>query len=521
MDRIDPAPPARFRLRSGRRAGFLAALVIALILLALGCFGSPSSDDEGSNGTTSSDPGVFLSTTNDSGLATVTNDSGDVVLVAETRDSLGAPIPGLMVTYLDCSPEPMVAFNADSGEAVGTFLIAPGDAAKQDEPGVSAGVFILSLLDPTYGRLYDPQRDDFATGVQNNIASIRGIVGYDNIQLILDTTPGLVDTGIKTKAELMAEQGPYEKWLRLYDESPTFTSSAIVQRCGSFVKLSEDQHDNYRYRKYKDSKTGLNFLLPLGLTVNVQIVSPANGAVYTEGVDREQTIWGALDVTPDVVTLDGGEFHLYVNGALYGGTVQFLGDGASGTTFTGQTPITLGEGETTVEVTTVVNEPNRGFESSEDGTSGTGVSRVRYQGQLEGPFTPSIGGLSYPVSAPCPDFIYQFGFDWSDPDGDISTFSFRMTTYRASIDDLTDWGVQSLAASNFPCLSRTSGECSIGTEYEGEDGGDWIRTEFWLTDAGGRESNHLTFQLNITGDCDPFGKTGPSAPEVKVPSGCP
>lgn len=516
MQRLNPGLSGRFRLQGLS----LAALVAAVGLALGGCGGSDSpstvDDDPAAEGS-----GVFLATTGANGQAAVVNDSGEVVLVVETLDSLGSPIPDLEITYLESDPDPLISFNDGDGEPVGTFLIEGGAAMKGEPVPALSGVFILSLLDPTFGRLYDTDNDDFETGVLNNIETIRSVIDWEDLEVIFAMTPGLTDEGIKTKGEMMATPHT-DGVLRSYERRPgDLYLSYYVQRIGVFSLLAENQHDHYRYRHYK-YKNSIGFLIPLGLEVAVLIVEPADGAVFSSAADREQEIWGTLDVSPDVVTSAGGQLKLLLNGAAMGDVLELEEDGRGGSSFSSSALLELPSGETTIEIVAYVSETNRGFQSAADGLAGSATSRVRYTGQLEGPFAPVLSGLSHPTSYPCPDMSFVIGFDYTDPDADGATLYMHVTTSMGGGEE-EDLGITAFAIQGDPgiaCLKGTSGRCEFNAHYEDADGGYMIRYEFWVVDAQGHESNHLTVQVDVTGDCDPFGKGGGGGFTLSPPRFC-
>jgi hypothetical protein len=456
----------------------------------------------------------------------VADAEGTHLFEAEILDFEGNPLAGLEVSYLHATPSPLIAFNhPETGEPAGTFLIdeetalgSSGVSGLSGDQAVPLGVFVLSLFDPTLGRLYDPERDGFSPRRNTNIDGIRRVLNYEDIMLVLESTPGLVDRGVKKKSELPTE---FHTDILRYLVREGVVGDPIHHRIARFALFSLNHAPSYRYRYFSDATTKTTFVLPLGVQASVAFTSPENDRTYSSPRERSQPVAGTVDVSPEVVSSDGGRMDLQVNGSVLHDVIALSGDGRGGTLFEGVGELQLVEGENTIEVLAYASVSNRGLENDAGGLAGSARVLVRYEPQ-DGPFPPVFSDLNYPTTRPCPEGVLSITFHYSDPDGDIDRF-YEHTTVTIGGETVEQEASAPIDA--FPalsCLTGIEGDCSFELTYSGIDGGDGVQYEFWVTDATGLESNHLTVDVAFTGNCGSGGlMRAPTGSGVRSTPGSP
>ncbi|MBD3160833.1 MAG: hypothetical protein GF346_01665 [Candidatus Eisenbacteria bacterium] len=486
-------------------SGCLALFAVAMI----GCSrdesptGSGPPDDQGDAA------GMLEGRTDDRGTAELGGTGGPPLLRVQALDPEGNPLAELDVTFLESDGLDLIAFEDRDREAsVGTFALERTDAKRRDpsDDGTAAAIFILDMLDPSRGRLYDPTRDDFVVDVQPTIEEIRQVVGLEMIEAIVGGVPQIRDQGIHrldAYRTLYGENTEVHLFQALTDDEDPLSDSPVALRLGTLLLASMDQDDAYLYHVYRidTSLEGL-FIIPLGVQPDLQISNPEHGRTYGNPEEAIQDVTGTADCGPGVFAGEGGGLELQVNGAAYRNalTVQHSGNG---TFFSSTSPFQLAPGENTFLVSAYVSIANRGLATGDNGFVGqVSVTATLGEGQSSGR-PPSLGGLTVPSLFPCPDFSYQVAFDFADPDGDATYFhqyAYLMVDEEPSENRTT---VPIAETGILSCLQGTQARCSIPQTYKGLNGGDWLYYEFWVEDATGLESEHLEFYVVVQGDCDP------------------
>ncbi len=500
---------SRSAIRRVRRKPAVLGMVLLVASTGLGL--SSCTKEQGSpNGPAMSSPSSLLeAVTDDQGFALIVDASGETLFEAEAYDSLGHPLTGLDVTYITSDADPLLAFNqAESGDPAGTFLIESGSAALASEAsGDSApdiGVFILNLLDPTQGRLYDPARDGFSPTRYPNIERIRQVVAIDDLLLILQTSPSLTDGGVKTRGELVGGMQPAHRE-RLFTglASGSWWGVPLLHRFAMLVLFAQNQHDSYRYHCFELDNLRGRMFLPLGVQATVTFSSPLDGETFAGAGQRQQTIAGRINLPPTVTTADGGRVELRGNGVLISNALGVGWDQAgTGSAFT-SIPLELAVGENALQVSVYVNEANRGLENGAEGLAGQATLTLHYE-EDSGSHAPVFTSISYPTSFPCPDGSLPVTFHFSDPDADVVTAFERA---QGVVNGAPVEYERSAAVADHPnlsCLTGASADCTIVITYGSVMSGSWFDWEFWVVDATGLASNHLAFRATIEPGCDPF-----------------
>jgi hypothetical protein len=504
------------------RRHLLCSSVLCLALLSCACKGGDSTTAQPEP---QEEPQVLMTSTDESGAAEVRNADGDTVLHLEAIDENGDPLPEVDVLYLGGSPYPLVAFNqSESGDPAGTFELVPGSDQLSKTAGeggqIDSGVFVLNYLDPTLSRLYDPGKDSYQPVEYPNIGELRQIVDLNALRMYLLTVPGLEDDGEITTASL---RDVFEPGYRAHMMEEVFHGVCPAERCpiahrvARIFEYCENQHRSFRYQRYVTDQEVKWFWLPLGVAAGVTIDSPVDGATITGEDDRDVEIAGSINLPPDVVTADGGHVELWINGVHYADALGVGGDGTGdGSLFSSSALVHLAEGQNTIRLVACVSEVNRGLENGPEGEAGEATVSVTYQGGDSGLTAPSLTQLTHPSSFPCPEGTVPLTFHFSDPDGDVVTAYEHMSwSFRGQPGDQLRSGDVS-AQEKFECLRGTEGDCSFELTYQGFEGGDWFRWEFWVEDAGGLVSQKLTMTANVTGDCFPLDTSQAAAPQVVV-----
>jgi hypothetical protein len=478
------------------------------VLLIFGCSENDSSSGPALQG--EDEQGILTSITDEEGITLIEDAEGEILLEAEVLDFDGNPLPNLDATYLACSPHPLVCFNdAESGDAAGTFLLVPQETSAQGgfktpaADGHSTAIFILHLLDPTLGRLYDPLRDGFSPTRYPNLDSIRKVVSLDEIMYVLEFTPGVEDLGIVTRGELMGIFDS-ERNIRYFDEcidnDPSEGANVIAHRVGLFSLFAANQDNSYRYRRYRSTHTETRFLLPLGVSATVTIDNPTDGETFTDPADQIQHVTGTIGCPPEVLTQNGGRVEFSWDGAAMSDNLLVTGDGTgNGSEFATDAPLELAEGENTFQVTAYVSEVNRGLETAADGVAGQAAVTVNYEGIDAGAHAPALTGLNHPTEFSCPDGTVPISFHFSDPDGDVVTAYEALTWHVNGESGSLEGSVPVDEETNLECLRGTEADCTLTLSYTGLHAGDWFRWEFWVEDAEGLVSEKLDVLVTITG----------------------
>ncbi len=493
-----------------------AAFFLSLILLCTipGCFSgedSPGStapgDDE--NQEEEADGAVILHT-DPSGIADVRDGAGDLVFEAEVLDSLGSPLAGVELCYFLSSPNDMVCFvDSASGNAMGMFELVSGETFQQDKnatfdgQNTDAGVFILSLIDPTMGRLYDPERDGFAPTRSTTLQSVRRVMDFEDLTTIIEMAAGVTMVEDKTKAEIMESFANSDsRFFQRYIEDPSNPARFIIaQRVTRFVSFSSEQDDNYRYREYRAMMHGYGtaFYVPLGVQAAVTITNPVDGTTYTDSAERLQVLSGTINRPPVIVSSDGGHVDVWGNGALVSPAVHVSSSGSgTGSLFSTEGELQLAEGENTLQIVAYVSEVNRGFENGVDGEAGKTSVTVHYEPEEAEPTAPVLSGLSHPTLFGGPDGQFTVSFDYTDPDGDISLVWEHLTYFMLGQGGEVTASGSIYEHDDFACLRGTGGSCEILISYTGFTERDWFEWELWVEDSTGLSSNHLELLVTIT-----------------------
>jgi len=493
-------------LRTAGRCGWPVLWLAIALQLPLSCTqektATPGDGDEA---------GCFTAATDAAGVAIVSHTNGEMLLEAEVYDSTGVPLAGLDVTYLAATPYPLVAFSqAGSGEPAGTFRLVPptplrAGASGEDELHRTA-VFILNLLDPRVGRLYDPARDGFTPTRYTNLAEIRRVIGYEMIDLILSATPGLEDRGVRTRAQLAIDPllGLYimnfDRWFGESPDSATYITAHGWSRAALFAR---NQHGSYRYRFYRDVHGQRSYMIPLGVAALVTIAAPRNGDAFADPPQRQQILTGRVNLPPEVVTADGGRVELWANGQRLSGALAIGGDGTGdGTTFSTLSPLQLALGENTLRVVACVSEVNCGLQNGANGEAGEASVTVTYEEAPSGPSAPELSAFTHPSVFPCPDAQVRVDFHFRDADDDVVS-AYELATWSFNGVPGSHEGVYAVNSQPaLACFTQLEADCGFDLAYGGTNGGDWVHWEFYVVDAQGLESNHLVMVMNITGDCD-------------------
>lgn len=511
------------------------AFFLSLVLLFTipGCFGgeeSPNSTAPGDDENQNDDPiGSVIENTDEAGLVEIRNASDEVVFEAEVLDSLGNPLPDVEVCYFLSSPNDLACFlDAETGSPMGMFELVTeetygrGKTAQSKSEDVNSGVFILSLLDPSLGRLYDPGRDGFAPTRSTTLQSIRRVMDYEDLTTIIEMTNEVMETRVMTKAEIVGSlANSTSRLFSLYEHEPSQGPDFIIlQRVTRLISFVENQHDSYRYRLYRIANaTGLiGYFIPLGVQAAVTITNPVDGTTYTDADDRLQMVTGTINRPPDILTSDGGHVDLYGNGVLIGQAISVGGDGSGeGAEFSSEGDVQLAEGENTLQVIAYVSEVNQGFENGIDGEAGKATITVNYEPEEADPTAPALSSFSHPTQFGGPDGQFSVSFNYADPDGDIALVWEHLTYYMLGQGgDITASG-SIYEHDDFACLRGTGGGCELLISYTGFTERDWFEWELWVEDSTGLSSNHLELLVTITSGGPIVGRrTEPRAEGVMV-----
>lgn len=504
-------------------AGFLLALLVT------GCLGGDSAPGSTApeGGDDPAREGVLLASSGEDGIASVTDADGQTLFEVELLDAGGSPLSGVQVTCLASSRNPLICLNdSASGDPYGMFELVPGlislssaqsasgtagVAAVADAPGHEVGVLILELLDPSYGHIYDPARDLAAPSRTSTLQAINRVVDFEDLVLFIETTPGITLRAESRIASMRSQGDFYGRFFDAYGDDPSDPERyALAQRMGCLASFSAGQHDSYRYRSYEyehdddchENDNCMRFAIPLGVQATITFDSPIDGVTFTDPEERLQELQGAINLPPNVLTLDGGHVELCANGVLLADALGISGDGTGDGALFSTGELQLAEGENTLQIVAYVSHINRGFENGINGEAGQATVTVYYEPAESAPTAPLLGNVSYPTSFSCPDGVVPILFHFTDPDGDVMTVYERIVwNFGGEAGDASGSApVEDLP--HLACLTGTQGDCQINLSYHGLAAGDWFQWEFWVEDATGLQSNHLELQVTITG-CAP------------------
>ncbi|MBD3235863.1 MAG: hypothetical protein GF330_04095 [Candidatus Eisenbacteria bacterium] len=518
---------------AARRAGatiprLLAAVGLCLPLLLSGCLGG----DEASNTTgpgaeeESAQEGMAEAVSDADGIALVTGSDGTVQFEAELLDPDGAPLSGVQITYLATAQNPVICLNdSASGDPYGMFELVPGlevmcgdtdprvPAHPQGDASHEVGVLILELLDPASGHIYDPARDHGDPNRTSTLQTINRVVDFDDLLFFIETTPGVEHSGEFTAGSIRDHSKTYARFFEAFIDSEDPARQAIAQRIASYASFVIGQHDSYRYRSYRYDPNGdcdedddadcIKMAIPLGVQAAITIDNPVDGTTYTDPDDRLQELSGAINLPPDVITLDGGGVELYANGVLLTDAVGVGGDGTGEGSLFSTGEMQLAEGQNMLQMIIYVSNVNRGMENGDNGEAGQATVTVSYEPGASAPTAPVLSDVSHPTTYGCPNGVVPVSFHFSDPDGDVVTVYESFVWNVGGEDGSRSGSVPLDELPHLSCLGGTAGDCQVDVGYYGLHDGDWFTWEFWVEDAEGLQSNHIDLTVTITG-CAPL-----------------